>query len=116
MEVKGRVEVPVRRLDAEIERLQNKHDFKRPFLKMDTQGYDAAVIRGAGAELQRFVGLQTEMSIHPLYEHMPTMVENLDLLMKRGFRPISIFKSGAFPPLRVSEMDGVFVRSDLQGN
>lgn len=116
MEVKGRVEVPVRRLDAEIERLQNKHDFKRPFLKMATQGYDGAVIRGAGTELQRFVGLQTEMSIVPFYEDMPTMVEHLDLLMKRGFRPISIFKSGAFPPLRVSEMDGVFVRSDLQGN
>jgi hypothetical protein len=36
--------------------------FKRAFLKMDTQGSDLAVARGAGDRLQRFVGIQSGLS------------------------------------------------------
>ena len=49
----------------------------RIFLKMDTQGYDLATVRGAGDRLGDVLALQSEVSCLPIYDGMPRMTEQL---------------------------------------
>lgn len=79
--------------------------FKRPFLKMDTQGNDMKVSMGAGDLLEKFAGLQSELSMIGIYEGSPGYVEAIKYYESRGFR-LSAFvpnNSGHFP--RLIEMD-----------
>jgi hypothetical protein len=54
-------------------------------LKIDTQGYDLEVLKGAENTLQSIRALQLEASVRPIYEGMPGFREVLDYLMSRGF-------------------------------
>ena len=75
--------------------------FERPFLKMDTQGNDLNVARGAGDTLERFVGLQSELAVVKLYEGAPGYAEAIDFYQARGFS-LSAFvpnNQGHFPRL-----------------
>ena len=90
--------------------LQQEHGFERPYLKIDTQGFDLKVLRGAGEHLARFPAMQTELFIIPLYERQPSYVEVLELLNRKGFAI-----SGMYPVVRdaffkVIEFDCVLVR------
>ncbi|WP_331913402.1 FkbM family methyltransferase [Streptomyces sp.] len=62
----GTESVPLRRLD------EVWHEAVEPggrvFLKLDVQGYEAHVLRGAGAYAKECTGLQVEASFVPLYE------------------------------------------------
>ena len=40
------------------------------FLKMDTQGWDIEVVRGASGILDKLVGIQSELSAQLCYENM----------------------------------------------
>ena len=77
--------VPVRRLDALYGGLRREIGFARPFLKMDTQGYDLHVFRGAEGCWADLTGLITEVSLQPLYDGMPTMDESLAAIREAGF-------------------------------
>ena len=41
------------------------------FLKMDTQGYDKEAFAGMSSQIPNLFGLQSELSVVPLYEGMP---------------------------------------------
>jgi FkbM family methyltransferase len=69
----------VRRLDS-IEL-----PYSRVFLKMDTQGYDLEVFAGAQGVLGRIVGLQSELSVVPLYDGMPRYLKALETYETAGF-------------------------------
>jgi FkbM family methyltransferase len=111
---------PVRRIMVEAEtlatalpRLQAQYGFKRPFLKMDTQGFDPAVLRGAGDVLSRFVGFQSELSVRRIYEQAADFRDALTFYQSLGF-DISAFvpnNGGHFPAL--IEIDCIMVRRDL---
>ena len=95
---------------AELTRFQSKLGFARPFLKIDTQGNDLAVVQGAGDALAKFVGIQTELAIRRLYEDSAGLVESLADLDLQGFE-LSAFvpnNAGHFPML--VEMDCVLFR------
>ncbi|MDG4864953.1 FkbM family methyltransferase [Streptomyces sp. T-3] len=62
----GRQLAEVRRLDELWEDITAPGE--RVFLKLDVQGYEGHVLRGAGDFLDEIVGLQTETSFVPLYE------------------------------------------------
>lgn len=49
------------------------------FLKLDVQGYEHAVLRGAGGCLDRCRGIQMEVSFVPLYDQGLLLEEALDL-------------------------------------
>ncbi len=72
---------------VELAKWQAIFGFKRPFLKMDTQGNDLAVVEGAGSNLGQFVGLQTELSFQRLYQGAPDFTEVLAVLRDKGFLP-----------------------------
>lgn len=83
--------VAVRRLEDVATEWRDRLGFRRPYLKLDTQGYDLAVIRGAGASLSGFVALQSEASVIPIYEGAPDFSETLRSIDALGFGLSAIF-------------------------
>lgn len=76
-------------------------DFKRPFLKMDTQGSDLAIARGSADVLGAFVGLQSELSIKKIYEDTSDYTAVINYYRSQGFE-LSAFvpnNAGSFPYL-----------------
>ena len=55
------------------------------FLKIDTQGYEGEVLRGAAETLQRVAGVQLELSLIPLYEGQMLMPELIKWMTELGF-------------------------------
>jgi FkbM family methyltransferase len=84
----------------------------RAFLKIDTQGYEAEVLAGAEALLDRLAGIQLEMSLVPLYEGERDFRSLLDDLAALGFAPY-LFLPGYFERklARQLQVDGVFMRA-----
>ncbi len=82
-------------------------------LKVDTQGYEMEVLKGAGAILRRTVALQLELSLTPLYVGAPTFLEMVSEMKHQGYEIFSIIpgfrdkKTG-----RLLQVDGYFIRED----
>lgn len=58
----------------------------RVFLKIDTQGFEFEVLKGAERLLStNIVGVQVELSLAPLYEDQPDYIELLAWLRDRGY-------------------------------
>lgn len=84
----------------------------RTFLKVDTQGYEAPVLRGSRQYLTgNVVGLQLELSLRALYEGEPLWTEVIALAQDLGFVPWA-FIPGFCDPVSgaLAEMDGIFIR------
>jgi FkbM family methyltransferase len=112
-QVERSITVEVRTVSAEVSRLMAAHGCTRPYLKLDTQGYDLEVLAGAGEALAHLVGVQTEMSVIPIYDGMPDMQTSIARLRAAGFELSAMFpvNSHHFPLL--IEVDGHFLRTDL---
>ncbi len=80
------------------------------FLKVDTQGWDLEVLEGATGTLDRIVALQTEVSMHAIYEDAPTIVDSLAWLDAHGYAVSGFFPVGYDARGRVLEFDCVAVR------
>jgi FkbM family methyltransferase len=105
-------EIRIRRLDDVMEEALDGIPEPRPFLKMDTQGYDLEVFAGAGERIADFVGLQSEVAMLRLYEGSPRMSESLAAYEDSGFEV-----TGMYPVTReagtgrVVEFDCVMMRA-----
>ena len=106
------IEVPVYRLDTICGDLMKEHGIRRPFLKLDTQGFDLQALEGARGVLPLLVGLQTEVSLQPLYEGMPDITESLDTIRSMGFDVTGIFPVVYDPRGALIEMDCLAQRRD----
>ncbi|WP_425827347.1 FkbM family methyltransferase [Streptomyces fractus] len=110
---KGRTEdIQVCRLDGVMDQALVGIQDPRPYLKMDTQGYDLEVFAGAGERVGDFVGLQSEVALLRLYEGSPRMEEALAEYEGHGFEvtgmyPVTREKSTG----RVLEFDCVMMRA-----
>ena len=78
------VNVTVSTLDNEYRRI--KGESRRPLLKLDTQGFDLEVLKGADGCLREFCVIQVELSFLPLYEGVARYRDVLPWLESRGFR------------------------------
>lgn len=101
--------VAVRRLDDVAHEIERRFRLDKPYLKLDTQGYDMQVIAGAQSFLARVRALQSEMSILPVYERMPTFVEAIALLEAKGFDISGMFPVAEDARMRLIEFDCVMV-------
>jgi FkbM family methyltransferase len=110
LDVRERLTVPVMTLDEWVE--QHPITGKRAYLKLDTQGYDLHVAAGAQSCLDRFYGLQSELSCRPYYDAMPNYRTAIDYFEGRGFALSNLFPI-AVRDLLLIEMDGVFVNTRL---
>lgn len=109
----GEIKVPVRRLDSVYAELQAKFGFKRPYLKIDTQGFDQHVIEGSGTSISEFMALQSEASVVQIYESSLKFNELADLIISKGFVMSAIHPNndGHFP--RLIEFDCHFIHESL---
>lgn len=107
------IEVRTQTLESAIASLRTTHPFSRPFLKLDTQGYDVRIIESAGNTLQEFVGLQSELAITKLYEDSVDFRKALTLYEEKGFTLSALVpnNAGHFP--RLLEIDCIMIRNDL---
>ncbi len=84
----GQEQVPMRTLDHALGEVGVAGD--RPFLKVDTQGYEAQVLDGAPDLLGRVVGVQLELSLIPNYEGEALYLDLLNRLAGLGFEPFMV--------------------------
>jgi FkbM family methyltransferase len=105
----GVIDVNVVRLDDIAAELSL--DSQRTLLKIDTQGYEAKVIEGATATLERLTGLQVELSTVPLYEGAPLAADLILDLDARGFALMGIEPGFSDAETgRMLQFDGLFYR------
>lgn len=84
---------------------------RRPYLKLDTQGFDLQVLKGASSFLPKVCALQTEASVRAIYKDMPDYRNTLDTLSKSGFTLSQTFPVCHDPALRLVEFDCVAVNT-----
>jgi FkbM family methyltransferase len=84
---------------------------RRPFLKIDTQGFEREVLAGGADTVKRCVGLQLELSFVPLYEGGMTADEAIGWAYGQGFHLVGMEQGYAAPTGEILQMDGIFVRT-----
>ena len=89
--VSERVEVQVEALGTFASWARRRVNYARPCLKMDTQGYDALIVRAGRECLGECVGIQSELSFKRLYADLMKFEEMLHFL--RGSRRFSVRSS-----------------------
>lgn len=89
----GSVPVAVTTLDGVCEELRIA---RIDLLKMDTQGYELEVLRGAQRLLESgAIGLiYTELCFVRYYEHQPLFQDVYTFLYERGYRIVGLYESG----------------------
>lgn len=106
-----RERVPVQRLDRFVQDCLGGAGNPRVYLKLDTQGYDLEVLRGAEGCLHRIVALQSEVSVKPIYEGQPSLTEALTHLGTLGFEVGGLYPVTRDQAGRVVEFDCVALRT-----
>ena len=105
----GKQKIRMQRLDALVDELLPGQ--VNLFLKIDTQGYEREVLKGATSILGRVAVIQTEMSLVPLYEGAPGFAEMVAFIEGLGYEIFSIvpgFRNAVSGQLL--QVDGFFVR------
>jgi FkbM family methyltransferase len=101
--------VTVRTLDSVLPALRERLGFARPYLKLDTQGFDMEVLRGGRNSLPMMRALQTEASVIGIYKGMPNYLEMIEYLDERGFDVSGFYPVGRDSALRLVEFDCVMI-------
>lgn len=81
------------------------------FLKIDVQGYELSVLRGAAEILPKIRGIQLELSLEPLYDGEPLYREMIDTVESAGFELYDInpcFSDNVTG--KTYQLDGIFFR------
>jgi FkbM family methyltransferase len=104
-------DVQVRRLDSLFNSLIEGIGSGGVFLKIDTQGYDLEVLRGASGCLGEVAMLMLELSIKPIYDHMPNWMVALEEVRRRGFSVAGLYPITHDRDMTVIEYNGIFVRT-----
>src|SRR5262245_34082135 len=106
-----RATVPIARLDALAGDLNVAGH--RCLLKLDVQGYELAVLRGAAATLAFVRAVFTELLFTEFYENQASYLEVMGALDRAGFRFVGMFDS--YMDTRTSLplfANGLFVRAN----
>lgn len=111
-DIVGRERVPIRRLDGLFEEITAHIPEPRIYLKIDTQGWDLEVLRGAAGCLGRVAALQTEVSLYPVYKGTPSFEESREAFGNAGFETAALFPVARLDGWRLAEMDSVMLRGD----
>lgn len=101
--------VHVVRLDSVRSVLERIQEAKSAFLKIDTQGHDLEVFRGAKGLLPKISLLQMELSVNPIYDGTPDWKCVVDEVQDAGFAMAGMFAVTYDKSGKVIELDGLFV-------
>lgn len=105
----GRELVEIKTLDSMINDICSPQD--NVYLKIDTQGFESRVIKGANNSLPRIHTIQLEMSLSPLYKDESLLIDLHSLLINKGYSLIDI--EPAFRDKnsgRLLQIDGIYHR------
>lgn len=87
---------------------------RRIMLKMDTQGYDLNVFRGAKESINDIHAMVSEISFRPIYENMPSYHEALMEYERAGFLVTGLYPVSRDEDLTIIEMDCVLTKPSHQ--
>jgi len=105
----GTERVPIRSLDQLAP--PYFRDAQNILLKIDTQGYEQHVLKGANGILEKIALIQTELSFAPLYAGQPLFDEMRQTLLSLGFRLYALFPGYVHEKTgETLQVDGLFVR------
>lgn len=104
--------VEVQRLDAIFADIVAEVQHPRILLKMDTQGWDIEVAKGAGSALTQIAALLSELSVQALYEGMTPYHEALNFYTREGFILYDVTPVNRAANGTVVECDCLMIRSD----
>ncbi|MBN1385113.1 MAG: FkbM family methyltransferase [Elusimicrobia bacterium] len=105
--------VTVKTLDSIIGMLRAKCFINNVYLKMDTQGYDMEVIKGAEETLPSILALQTELALRRTYRNMPGYLDVLQTLNEKGFDITGMYPVMRDASLSIIEFDCVMINNTL---
>lgn len=84
----------------------------RPFLKVDTQGFEWQVLNGARETLPHVRGILLELTLSPLYEGQHLWRETVDRLEAEGFMLWALLPGFTDPVNgQTFQVDGIFFRA-----
>jgi FkbM family methyltransferase len=105
----GKEVIDVRTLDSMFERVCK--NAKNIYMKIDTQGFESKVLKGAGMSLLRIDTVQMEMSLVPLYGTELLFDEMCILMREKGFTLMAIENGFSVPDTaQLLQVDGIFRR------
>jgi FkbM family methyltransferase len=110
IDVVGREKVKIRTLDEMFDWCVESIPQPRIYLKLDTQGYDIEVLRGAAKTIDRVLAMQSEVSAQPIYKNMPRMSEAIEYFDTLGFRITGLFAVTRAKDHSVIEFDCILSR------
>ncbi|MDO9010555.1 MAG: FkbM family methyltransferase [Gallionella sp.] len=79
------------------------------FLKMDTQGFDLEVFKGAKSTLPQVSALLSELSLIAVYDGMPNYMQSLSTYEAAGFSVSGLYPITRNKDLSLNEVDCVLV-------
>lgn len=81
----GKARIEVRTLDSLFDELLPAPAPKEIYLKIDTQGFEREVLKGATNSLPRIRTIELELSLVPLYRDGPLLEEMCELMRSHGY-------------------------------
>jgi FkbM family methyltransferase len=93
------------------------HNNENVFLKLDAQGFEMNILKGASQSLHKIIGLQIELSLVEMYKNEVLFEEMIAFLKDKGFALYGVepgfinVKTG-----RLLQMDGIFFREKINSN
>jgi FkbM family methyltransferase len=102
--------VQVVRLDDIFSEIKNRVNCGNFYLKLDTQGFDLNVFRGAVESLREIHAMQSELSLISVYDGMEPSFAGLEKYREAGFLISGMFPINIEPSLAVIEYDCVLVK------
>jgi FkbM family methyltransferase len=108
----ARVEqVRIRTLDGCVREVLDGLPQERVYMKLDTQGWDLEVLRGAAGLTGRLIGIQLEASVLPIYEQQPSFTQTIETVRALGFDLTGIYAVNSDSLGRLIEVDCVFLNA-----
>ena len=106
-----KITIAIDTLDAVVAR----NEMAAPvFLKLDVQGFELSVLRGATMALRQTAAVLTEVLFEPLYAGQMDYRELLNFMAERGFRFVEFAAERRLPPLgKMVYSDAIFVNERL---
>jgi len=99
--------IQLRKIDTIWADITTGIESPRVFMKIDTQGHDTAVVRGAAAHLQYIHGVQSELPAVEIYDGMTSMPTALELYRQLGYVAVGFY------PINTPEAYGVSPEFDV---
>lgn len=107
----GREKIKISKLDHALKKIP--YTGKNLFLKIDTQGFELEVLRGASQTMKDVSVVCVEICFVPLYENAPTFIQLHTFFLNRGFVIYSILPGDYDKDGKLVFADFIFIKKTL---